>query len=203
VRVFVASNHDWVVPAGLDERRMFVLDVGDKRQQDAGYFGAIREQLAAGGYAKLLHLLQTRDLSAANLRKFPPTPALLEQKIASMESEVRFLYEVASDGVLPGDLSGDGRTSKKVLFLAYQVYARNLGKTFRLSPEQFGIALKKLVPELRTVKPPRGNRVYQFPPLTAVREHLARRLRQPVTWDEPGEWAKDQDVEDRFPSGEF
>ena len=191
LRVFVASNHEWVVPAGLDERRMFVLDVGDKRQQDAGYFAAIREQLAAGGYGKLLHLLQTRDLSAANLRKFPPTPALLEQKIASMDGEARFLFDALKSGVLPGDYNGHGRSAKAVLHKRYLSFAKDSGLKFRPSKEQFAIALKRLVPELRTHKPHSGGREWEFPALAGVRERFAVLLRQPVVWEEPQEWQRD------------
>ncbi len=35
VHLIVASNSNWVVPAGLDERRFCVIDVSDVRAQDS------------------------------------------------------------------------------------------------------------------------------------------------------------------------
>jgi hypothetical protein len=45
----IASNSNWIVPADLDDRRFFVLDVSDKRVGDGAYFGAIAEQMERGG----------------------------------------------------------------------------------------------------------------------------------------------------------
>ncbi|MFP6869023.1 MAG: primase-helicase family protein, partial [Nitrospinota bacterium] len=44
IRLLVTSNHEWVVPAGNEERRFFVIDVGDARIKDHIYFGAIVDQ---------------------------------------------------------------------------------------------------------------------------------------------------------------
>ena len=41
IRLMISSNHDWVVPAGLEERRFFVVDVSEARMQDQKYFVAI------------------------------------------------------------------------------------------------------------------------------------------------------------------
>jgi hypothetical protein len=41
MHVFLSSNSDWVVPAGADARRFFVLDVGDSHKQDHRYFKAM------------------------------------------------------------------------------------------------------------------------------------------------------------------
>jgi hypothetical protein len=136
--------------------------------------------------------LQTRDLSSANLRKFPATRALLEQKIASMEGEARFLFDIVKAGVIPGDYEGNGQTNRKSLHQRYMTFAKDVGVKFRPSEEQFAIALRKLVPELREHKPHRGGRLYWFPTLAAVRAHLEVMLRQPVSWEEPQEWQKDE-----------
>ncbi len=37
IHLLIASNGDWVVPAGLDERRFCVIDVSDARSQDRAY----------------------------------------------------------------------------------------------------------------------------------------------------------------------
>jgi hypothetical protein len=38
LKILMASNNDWVVPASADERRFFVLDVPDTRKGDKVYF---------------------------------------------------------------------------------------------------------------------------------------------------------------------
>ncbi|MEN6427199.1 MAG: DUF5906 domain-containing protein [Phycisphaerales bacterium] len=80
LHVIMASNDDWVVPAGPDARRYCVLDVSDKHMQDRAYFKAIAEALRAGGYGNLLHFLKTRDLSHFDVTAVPQTEALQDQK---------------------------------------------------------------------------------------------------------------------------
>src|SRR5262249_27652155 len=45
VHLWMSSNADWVVPAGADARRYFVLNVSDARMQNGEYFGAITRQM--------------------------------------------------------------------------------------------------------------------------------------------------------------
>ena len=58
IHLIMASNSDWVVPAGADARRYFVLDVSDAKIQDGEYFAAITAELDSGGREALLDYLQ-------------------------------------------------------------------------------------------------------------------------------------------------
>jgi hypothetical protein len=69
LHVMMASNEDWVVPAAIDSRRFFVLQVSDQRKDDHAYFDAIWRQMKAGGYEAMLHDLQTHDLTTFNVRR--------------------------------------------------------------------------------------------------------------------------------------
>ena len=80
IRLIVASNNEWVVPAGPSERRFCVLDVLSARKQDHSYFSAIEEQMDNGGLEALMHFLMNRNLTGKNLRNLPKTTALQEQK---------------------------------------------------------------------------------------------------------------------------
>jgi hypothetical protein len=51
-----------------DERRFFVFDVDDSKKQDSVYFSAIQNELDAGRLEAMLYDLQTRGLSAFDIR---------------------------------------------------------------------------------------------------------------------------------------
>src|SRR5262249_43004195 len=57
IPLIISSNSDWVVPAGADARRYFMLDVSDAHMQDNRYFSAIARRMEKGGRAALLHYL--------------------------------------------------------------------------------------------------------------------------------------------------
>src|SRR5215204_2312773 len=99
--LIMASNSDWVVPAGLEERRFLVLDVGESQMQNSEFFGALDRELESGGREALLHLLLNRDLSGFNVRRFPQTEALREQKLLSLETHEEEWIQVLRDGVTP------------------------------------------------------------------------------------------------------
>ena len=98
--LIMASNASWVVPAGLDERCFFVLDVSDARAQDTDYFGALKNQLNCGGREAMLHDLMTIDLSDFEVRKVPQTKALAEQKIHSFGPVESWWFERLQEGRL-------------------------------------------------------------------------------------------------------
>jgi hypothetical protein len=86
VRLIMTSNEDWVVPAGMNERRFCVLDVDPRCEQNYEYFREIDEELAHGGLEYLLADLLAFDLDTVNLRPILRTQALLKQKIRSLGS---------------------------------------------------------------------------------------------------------------------
>jgi hypothetical protein len=118
IHIIMASNDDWVVPAGMDrERRYAVFNVPDSPRDDK-YWGRLHNEMKNGGYAKMLWDLQRRDISAFNpQRDIPKTQALVEQKIRTMDTKMAWLYEAAENEWLSfGEDHGD-RT-----YLADSVY---------------------------------------------------------------------------------
>lgn len=99
--LILASNEDWVVPAGLDERRFFVIEMSDGHKQDHAYFAAIQADLDGGGYENLLHFLRTYDLSDFEVRRVPNTEALEEQKGHSLPPVQLFFRASLRDGNPP------------------------------------------------------------------------------------------------------
>lgn len=84
VKMAMAANAAWVVPATADERRYAVFDVSDSKKQNLTYFGALRAELAGGGLAAMLHDLLTLDLGDWSPMMVPQTKALQDQKAQSM-----------------------------------------------------------------------------------------------------------------------
>ena len=61
VRLIMASNNDWVIPASADQRRFVVMEAGTARMQDSVYFKALRDQMEQGGRQALMQFLLDRD----------------------------------------------------------------------------------------------------------------------------------------------
>jgi hypothetical protein len=98
VHLIMASNETWVVPAGSEERRFFVLDVGNRSIQDKQYFADISNELDAGGREALLHMLLTRPLDGFEVRTAPATLALQEQQMVSMSPLAEWWYSRLEEG---------------------------------------------------------------------------------------------------------
>jgi hypothetical protein len=101
IGMIMASNMRFVIPAGQDARRYFVLEVSTKRLQDTAYFGLIASHLENGGLSNLLWFLQNYDLSTFNVRNVPKTAALDEQKSMTRSGIDAVVEQLAMDGQLP------------------------------------------------------------------------------------------------------
>ena len=98
IHLMMASNEDWVVPAGEDERRFFVVEVGEEQKQNVDYFGAIADQMENGGREALLYFLKHRDISGFRVQSVPQTEALTEQKILSQTPMQNWWYMRLCEG---------------------------------------------------------------------------------------------------------
>jgi hypothetical protein len=101
LHVFLCTNSKWAVPATDDERRWFVLNVGDAHQKDFEYFEAIKSQMDNGGRAALLYMLQNVDLSNFEIRNVPNTDALVEQQALSRHGTDALVETWCNEGCLP------------------------------------------------------------------------------------------------------
>jgi len=100
LHVIMASNDDWVVPVGIDDRRFVMLDVSDEHVMDASYWGQLNAQLRNGGYEALLHFLMTRNLEGFDPRTRPQTDALQDQKQHSFDPLARWWFNVLQEGAI-------------------------------------------------------------------------------------------------------
>jgi hypothetical protein len=197
VRLLVTGNQDWLVPAGFDERRFAVLDVGDAHKQDYPYFAAIDNEMDHGGRDALLHYLLNFDLSKVNLRAIPKTVALLEQKISSLNPEAGWLLDVLNRGELPWGCDEPGTCPTRCLIDDYITHASKRGARRRAIETKIGMFLSKYVPGLKRVEGMyrRGEQqtegyVYEFPSLAECRANFAKLMNQTPLWNEREEWGE-------------
>lgn len=202
MHVILASNAQWVVPAGEDERRFLVLDVGEDQHQDTTYFGALQRQLEAGGFEALLHMLMNYDLSEFDVRAVPQTAALRDQKVQSYSAEQEWWYTKLRNGeVFEGEewpsyvfathlvhdftsyISAWRASSRSNATRLGQFMTRALPTKHRLKAQLAG--KYDVVRENGEVKPVNRPRVYLLPTLEVCRDHWDKAHGGPFEWPEP------------------
>lgn len=103
LHVCMASNEDYVVPAGKEARRFGVFDVSPSRLGDKAYFDLIVDQMNNGGLLEAMLF----DLLSMDLSKFTPeaclpkTFALSDQKAQSLQGFERVWLDCLRTGEVP------------------------------------------------------------------------------------------------------
>jgi hypothetical protein len=99
VHLLMTSNEDWVVPAGPESRRFFVLDVSDVKRGDTDYFEELWKQVNSDeSVGTFLQELLDADISRFNGRKVPGTDALRDQRERSLTGVLAWALDLASRG---------------------------------------------------------------------------------------------------------
>lgn len=151
-RVIMATNEEWAIPAAAEERRFFVLEVSDAKQQNTAYFESIRKQMAAGGREALLHMLLNRDISGYDVRTAPKTEALAYQKSLSLDSVGKWVYACLVTESLHAhgeygipqflETGWPERVKKEELFARYASWCRGEGERYPAARNAFFRKLK-------------------------------------------------------------
>jgi hypothetical protein len=198
LHLLVASNHDWVVPAGRDARRFFVLDVKEDHKEDFAYFEALQQQMDDGGREAFLFFLQHHDASGVNLRRAPKTAALMDQKLQSMTPVEKFWYDVLKAGSHTSDGQPVWQTKITTSDL-YELYLAHAGKTGvsrRATEMELSKTLMTLVPGLKRMRlhmewngGQQQVRGWQFPSLAECRTAFDARMNWTTEWDDESDLA--------------
>jgi hypothetical protein len=198
VRLLVTGNSTWVVPAGMEERRFAVVDIGEEHREDHAYFAAIDHQMNNGGREALLHYLLHCDISSIDLRTVPKTAALLEQKFASLTPEQGWWLDTLRSARLPPGCEAANMTPVELLFNTYIEHAKNIGTSRRSIETRLGVFLNKMVPGLLKSTLTFRNRddrkqqgaVYRFPPLRECRAKFEDLIGQQINWGDTEDWLR-------------
>lgn len=153
IHLIMASNDDHVVPAGGDERRFLMLDVGDAQQLATNYFKEIKDELDNGGREALLHYLLNLDLGGWDVRVVPRTAALAEQQQRTLGQEAEWWYNKLVEGrILDEDDEWQTEILKEEVLGDYLDTARRLNYTRRGNATTLGLFLHKYCPGLTSVQ---------------------------------------------------
>jgi hypothetical protein len=185
LRVIMASNSDWVVPADLEERRFCVLDVGDAHQRDTKYFGSIIKGMDNGGREALLYELLNWEIKS-NLREIPRTQALFDQILESSDSIKKWWLQcLFEEKICFDDEAWPKYRSCREVQESYLEFARGIDR-HPVKGAPFFNKLNRLCPGIRKTKMDLGQGrtgCYIFPFLDEARKSFEQKIQIPVDWD--------------------
>jgi hypothetical protein len=198
VHLIMASNDEWVVPAGIDERRFFVVDVAPHHKQDGAYFAEIDRQMEGSGASAMLHELLNMDLSSFDVRKPPKTEALTDQKVHSLDDVGRWMHDILTAGApltafedANADWTEAVDVDKDALHGLYVLSANQGGSRRVKSKSEFGKRLKKILPGLVNHRPRAGagagslrSNMYTIPRLADCRADFEKFIGSMIAWDD-------------------
>lgn len=164
VRVIIASNEDFFVPATDGERRYLVLEASDKYAGKAvgkkAYFDAVNDEMDAEGTAALMRWLIEYDISGINLRDAPDTDELVRQKLQGSGSVHSWVYErLQEEGFIPeNDFGQDVRGFIPTAHLHgdYLSWCRLNGEKYPKKAAQFIRILLDIFPTWEKYRPRTG-----------------------------------------------
>lgn len=159
LKVFMASNSEFTVPASLDERRYCVCKVSSEKIGDKKYFDELHadcndKEIQAAFLAEML----AWDLSDYVPSKIPETEGLQEERLHSLNTAGLFLVDYLSDTTASGYYDSNGFYNQnywnqiqttEVLFRHYLKWCddQRTGEYGRMSKQQFIEYLKRMYPE--------------------------------------------------------
>jgi hypothetical protein len=194
LRIFVASNNDWAVPAGIGDRRWFVLNVADTYagtgHQD--YWKPLYAEIDNGGEAAMLHDLLAMDLRGFDVRAVPHTAAKAQQQRLSLRDTEAWLCHVLEDGAI-GYCNWQNTGLAISTDEAYKHFSDFSKQQRDYRPDDKSPWSKKIrallgpcVKGKRDTTDKERVRSFQFAPLTDCRRQFASRIGAPdLEWDEP------------------
>lgn len=192
LHVVLASNHEWVVPAGADERRFAVFDVSECHKKDLSWFKRLNQALDAGERAAFLEAMLRLPLGDWHPRQdVPQNAALTDQKIRSLPLLEQRVLDYLVHGDLPKGAAaplGGGR-----VLLCTDPFIKSLKMKERRPGlrRQLEQILGRRLGFEKARKMIRGRRHHGWvlPPLPEARRRFDEAYGLSLQWDGTREWA--------------
>lgn len=201
LHILMAANSDWVVPAGAQERRFMVLDVGQGNLQDRQFFGELDRQMEQrGGREALLHLLLNHDVSNFDARHAPKTAALRAQIEHSLQPQEEWWYQILLSGQVEEGEPWPEWIPCTTLSTGFSEYMQQWGPRSSRSNqiqltrllERMGVTVRQLTgaAKIRTTDGERRvnrPRIYKFPTLEEARATWSTQFGGDWSWPDEAE----------------
>ncbi len=152
LKVFMASNSEFTVPASLDERRYCVCKVSSEKIGDKKYFDELHadchdKDIQASFLAEML----SHDLTDYSPSKIPETEGLQEERLHSLNSVGLFLVDYLSD-VSNSYYDHNRWEPLQTSEMVHRIYLKwcddqRIGEYGRMRKQQVTEYLKRIYPE--------------------------------------------------------
>ncbi|HVT40512.1 MAG TPA: hypothetical protein VHE78_15825 [Gemmatimonadaceae bacterium] len=137
----------------------------------------------------LHHLLHEVVVDLDLIARPISTDALRDQQVQSMDPERSWLYDVLSDGAVPGGDASEGVATADVVYADYELFLTRRGHARRASRVACGKLLKSCgIEQVRRRAGGMREYVYRFPSLAECRASFERMFAAPLTWEETPTW---------------
>jgi hypothetical protein len=193
MRLTIASNESWVIPAGIKERRFLVLDVENfflESVTKQKYFAPIYAEIKNGGHEAMLYDLLDHKYEKDSLLEAPRTDALLSQIEEGMTPECKFWYHRLKEGTVLREHNQweESFVQSEKIHAQYIDFSQKLGKTYLDSPESLSRKIRSICPCIRLAKQYVSSsaqaRGWKCGPLKVCRAAFEKALGQSVDWEE-------------------
>lgn len=172
-RFIFASNMETVLKAGSRERRYLVLEPSGVLAQDKKYFDNYFAWLENNGASYLMHYLLNLDINGFNPRQAPATQALLDEKLASLDMPLAFLYaELCKES----PFEGFTRPEPKVILRLYSSFLDMNGQRQNLASMRSSIGKTFKSIGVATFGRSDRGQFYDLSDLTKIKKGFARRI---------------------------
>lgn len=99
LKIFMATNHDYAVPATKNVRRFFVIDISSEKKGDKQYFdNLVSDCKNQDVKSAFLYEMLNRDLKGYHPGKIPDTAGLKDQRLHTLCSAGKWLADSFSQG---------------------------------------------------------------------------------------------------------
>lgn len=189
LNMIIASNNDWIIPAGLEERRFFVIEVADfpTNVNKGKYFQAIADQMNNGGREAMMFDLLHRDISGTNLKEFPRTEALFNQILNTMTTVQKYWFESLRRGTLLAQHEEwEAYVGQTAQYNEFVDFAADIGDRYPGTDIQFSRTLNQMcsgIKKSRIRKEGARVRVRMFPDLSTCRRQFEELVQMNIDWE--------------------